>query len=358
MKMTVKQYVDNILLKEIGIPYVDVSVTKNGNEIYRYFNKTNGNATGKEMLKMYSMSKVITAVATLTLIEQNAISLDDKVSKYLPCFNNVYLIKNGKKVKPQTDITIKHLLSMSAGLNYNTHTEFIDNQFKTKPDSDVIDIIEAIVKSPLDFEPNERYGYSLCFDVLAGVIQVVTGKKFSDYIEQTIFAPLDMKNSTFKYYDGILETEYKVKDNVITISDLPDDLYVNHKSYECGGAGLKCTIDDYQKFSTALALGKILKPETVDLLTTPMSTKFINNTFGCPQGKDYEYGLGVRVRKVETNYGLPVGEFGWDGAAGSFCLIDRVNKVSIVVGMDLRGWPNLFKTGHIELVELIYKTVL
>lgn len=355
--MTIKQYVDDVIIKEKGIPYVDISVTKNGNEIYRYFNNSNGNATGKERLLMFSMSKVITSVAAMMLIEQNIISLDDKVSKYIPSFNAAYLIKNGKKVKPQKDITVKHLLTMSAGLNYNIHTEYLDNQFKNKPDSDVIDVINAIIKSPLDFEPEEKYGYSLCLDVLAGVIQVAAGKKFSDFVNENIFIPLDMKNSTFKYCGEKIEQAYTVKDNVITLDNNPDDLYVNHKSFESGGAGLKSTVEDYQKFSTALACGKLLKPETFDLLTTPTSTKLLNNNFGSPQGKDYDYGLGVRVRKVATVYGLPVGEFGWDGAKGSFCLIDRVNKVSVVIGMHIGNWPTILKKGHLELVELIYKTL-
>ncbi|MBR6795040.1 MAG: serine hydrolase, partial [Clostridia bacterium] len=79
------------------------------------------------------------------------------------------------------------------------------------------------------------------------------------------------------------------------------------------------------------------------------------NQFTCLQGRDYGYGFGVRVRKVATDWGLPQGEFGWDGAAGSYLMIDPINKVSIVMGMNVKGWPSIFQDKHLEIVKLIYE---
>lgn len=83
----------------------------------------------------------------------------------------------------------------------------------------------------------------------------------------------------------------------------------------------------------------------------------INNKFTCIQGDDYGYGYGVRTRIKESIYGVPCGEFGWDGAAGSYVLIDRKNHISIAIGMNLLDWPNIFGGEHMVLTELIYQSI-
>ena len=81
----------------------------------------------------------------------------------------------------------------------------------------------------------------------------------------------------------------------------------------------------------------------------------IDGGFTCLQGNDYGYGLGVRTRTVATEWGLPVGEFGWDGAAGSYLLADPKNKISVFIGMHLKSWPKVFVGKHLEIVKRIYE---
>ena len=81
----------------------------------------------------------------------------------------------------------------------------------------------------------------------------------------------------------------------------------------------------------------------------------ISNNFACVQGGDYGYGLGVRIRQKPTEWGLNKGEFGWDGAAGSYVMMDPEKKVSIFIGLHLRNWPVVFKGKHLPIVEKIYK---
>ena len=101
---------------------------------------------------------------------------------------------------------------------------------------------------------------------------------------------------------------------------------------------------------------RLLKRETVELLRQEtIASLGVDNSFTCVQGDDYGYGLGVRVRKRATDWGLPVGEFGWDGAAGTYIMADPINKISIVIGMHLRGWPNVFKGEHLRLVQCVYE---
>ncbi|MBQ8725708.1 MAG: hypothetical protein IJY84_01225 [Clostridia bacterium] len=81
----------------------------------------------------------------------------------------------------------------------------------------------------------------------------------------------------------------------------------------------------------------------------------IDNAFTCVQGQDYGYGLGVRVRQKATDWGLNKGEFGWDGAAGSYVMIDSEKKVSIFIGMHLLNWTAVFTGKHLQIVEKLYK---
>ncbi len=351
----VKDYIDNVVIKEKNIPYFDVLVTHGDKTVYRYFNNAKNNATGKEKLFMYSCSKVITAVATLMLIERGIISLEDSVSKYLPCFNDVYLLKDGEKVKPKTPITIKHLLTMSAGLDYNFETEYIKNQFDKNPLSSTLDIINEIVKSPLNFEPGEKFRYSLCHDVLGGLIESVTGLKISDFVEENIFKPLNIETLTFKHDLKDFEPLYYAENKKVVPFVYEEARWANHPSYESGGGGLKGTVEGYSKFLQGLLNGKLLKEETLDLMTQDYVLDFsVKNSYTCVQGGDYGYGLGVRVRKVDSPSGISKGEFGWDGAAGSYALVDRKNKITVTIGMHVRNWPDVFANEHLKIVEMIY----
>ncbi len=357
--MTIQNYIDNIVIKEKQIPYFDVLVTKGGKEVFRYFKNAKNTATGKEKLYVYSCSKIVTALLTCSLIEKGIILLNDKVSKFLPCFGDAFLLKDGKKVKPENDITIKHLLTMSAGLDYNFDTEFINEAFEDKPNSTVVDIAKAIIKSPLKFQPGEKFSYSLCHDVLGAVIEVATGEKFSSYAQRVLFEPLGMKNSTFKFDNAHFEPLYYAENGNVVPFTYPEARWANHETYESGGGGLKSTVEDLSKLFNALSLGgqEIANEKTLDLLTSEVTKDFsVKNSYACIQGGDYGYGLGVRVRKIPTDYGLPVGEFGWDGAAGTYALIDRKNQISVTIGMHVRNWPDVFKGEHLKLVEMIYKT--
>ena len=84
----------------------------------------------------------------------------------------------------------------------------------------------------------------------------------------------------------------------------------------------------------------------------------VKNTFTCVQGKDYGYGLGVRVRTTPLECGIPKGEFGWDGAAGSYVLVDTDNGISVTMGMNILNWPEIFSGEHLAIAKLIYEAIL
>ena len=358
-----KAYVDK-LIKEKGLPYFDVSVHCGYDTVLRHFNGAKGTATGKEQIFLYSCTKPMTVVCAMRLVEQGLLHLDDLVEKYLPEYANTFLLdENGNKVPTKNKMTILHLFTMSGGLTYDMFTEPLEKIKRN--DGDTIAFCQGFVKTPLSFEPGTRFQYSLCHDALAGVVEVITGKRFSEYMKECIFDPLGMNDSGFHNLDEEkLEPLYAAAPNGMIVPLNSRQTFGMHDTcYDSGGAGVISCIDDYVKFAKTMACGgvwknghRIIKEETIEQIRSAKHAGFeMNNTFSCVQGTDYGYGLGVRTRLKETEWGLPVGEYGWDGAAGSYLLVDPVHKISIVMGMQILQWPNIFRGEHIQIVQCIYE---
>ena len=353
------------LIKDKHIPYIDVLVKKNHKTIYRYMGGFNYQPTGKEVLYFYSLTKPLTSVCILKLLQEKKLTLEDCVGDYLPEYNEVFLFDEQMgKILPKNKIKIKHLLTMSAGLTYDRETEPIKRILKEKgEDASTRDLVKAFAQSPLAFEPGTNFLYSLCFDVLGAIIEVVTGRTFSEYVSSVIFNPLQMESCGFdenRFLKDIINCyrynngEYK-KDNIFYSMKLS-------KKYESGGAGLIGTVENYSLFADMLACQgvaengrEILSKEYIQFLKTEQVSKISADiAFTCFQNKDYGYGFGVRVRKNSLECGLPKGEFGWDGAAGSYVMVDTDNHISVTIGMHILNWPSVIEKEHLKIVELIY----
>lgn len=353
------------ILKEAGAPYCDVLCYKEDKEIFRYV--YGENATGKEKLRMYSCSKPITAVAALVLVERGLLGLDDEVEKYLPEISDCFLSgENGEKVAPKNKMTVRHLLTMTAGFTYNTDTEPIKALKKANPNANLRDFISAFVASPLAFESGTKFEYSLCYDVLAAVIEVASGEKFSAFIKKNIFIPLHMNDSSFDNENFGFSQTYAAGENGEVFPCGGDNYLILTKNYESGGAGLVSTVEDYEKFARCLARGgKTTEGKSViceellkEMAKEQVISGSIKNEFTCAQGDDYGYGFGVRVRRKDTEWGLKKGEYGWDGLACSYLLIDPEKSVALVMGMNLLFWPRIFIGKHLEIVRAIYENLL
>jgi len=358
--MSFKEKIDKIVQKN-GLPYLEVLVFKGYQEKLSFKH----NATGKERLQMYSMSKIFTVVSALQLIEQGKLCLSDKVEKFFPCFEKTYY-KNGKKIVPNpTPITIKHLLTMTSGLSYEIHTPFIKEVKEKMGESGKMkDFIPAFIKSPLLFEPGKDFKYSLSHDVLAGVVEVVAGKSFDEYVEENIFKPLEMQSATFKNYQGEIFEKYVCRKDLTVVPTSLDNELLLSNNYISGGAGLVSSIKDYSKLVKALTNNGvaengavILKKETIDMMVdSPLPNEFVGQNLSWLTN-EYGYGLGVRVREKENEYGVKKGEFGWDGACGSFWLADRESEVSVVIGMNVLSWELKYLGIHNEIVNVVYQHI-
>lgn len=360
----VKKYID-LIGKEKHLPFIDVCAYKKHEEIFRY-GKGN-NYTGKEKFYLYSCTKPITVVLTMQLVERDALSLSDKVEDYLPSYKNVFLQnEKGEKVSPKSKITLFDLLTMSAGLTYNLNLYPIDKWQQVPSGSTITQkIVQTFAKAPLAFEPKEKFAYSLCHDVLGAVLEVATGKKLSDLMQEYLFAPLDMKNTKFaKNNDDVIDVFWDYgKEGIKNIRK--NNNLIFHDEYHSCGAGLLSTVEDYTKFADMLACGgkafngkTILQEQTIDELSSiKLAEKSLSKGFSCAQGEGYGYGLGVRVRLNDTVWGLKKGEFGWDGASGCYLMVDKETQTSVFIAMNMRGWTTNFSGEHLNIVKEIYKNM-
>ena len=359
----------NKLTEEKKLPLLDVLVCKDHKELYRH-TASFENAFGKdEKLCMFSCTKVLTAVSGMRLVEEGKISLDDPVSKYIPAFADAYTLnENGEKQSEV--ITVRHLFTMSSGFDYNRKIPEIIKLSEEKYDTaTTTDVVCQLLKKPLNFKPGERFLYSQSHDALGALIETVSGMNLAEYMQKNIFDPIEMKNSTMlrELYDENLPIVHKITDTGFEVDT--SGLYRRGhpvKNYRNGGSSLISTVEDYAKFADTLAAGgtanngyRLIKPETIEKMKeVHFDSLDIKSTYTCVQGKDYAYGLGVRVRTVKDESGIPIGEFGWDGAAGSYVLVDTDNGISVTMGMNILNWPEIFRGEHLNIVRLIYEALI
>jgi CubicO group peptidase (beta-lactamase class C family) len=317
---------------------------------------------------MYSCSKPITVTAAMQLVEQAALELDAPVARYLPEYADAYYLQDGEPHKVGDTLTVRHLFTMSAGLNYNLESAGIlwarDNYHGT---ATTRELAAAFIRTPLDFAPGDRFQYSLCHDVLGGVIEAVSGQSLGSYLREHIFAPLHMKDTVLHVTE---ETVGRLSDRWHYIPETGEirleprgDGFTIGEVYESGGGSLVCTLDDYARFADAMACGgmgaegeRILLPETVDLMRTEQLTSLLDDpSFSCVGGPGYGYALGVRTM-VDRSRGQPspLGEFGWDGAAGSYILMDPANRLSVVFAQHLLYCYEIQGQVHVPIRDRVY----
>ena len=359
----------NKLIEEKKLPLLNVMVYKNHELLYKHFGSYTGKHGEEEPLCMFSCTKVLTAVCGMRLIEEGKIELDAPVSNYIPAFANAYTLdENGNK--HSEIITVRNLFTMSTGFDYKITTPEIMAVSKERHDTaGTVEVITALLEKPLNFKPGERFLYSLSHDALGALVEAVEGMTLAEYVQKNVFEPLGMKNSTMKNTDYINNppTNYDIlEDNSFEVEK--GNTYKHFhptKNYASGGAGLVATAEDYAIFADTLASGgiaengyRLLKPETIEKMKElQFDCLNVKNNYTCVQGKDYGYGLGVRVRTTPLECGIPVGEFGWDGAAGSYTLVDTDNGISVTMGMNILSWPIVFKGEHLAIAKLIYEGI-
>lgn len=304
---------------------------------------------GDELFFMYSATKPVVCAAALTLWEAGKFDLEDEVCKYLPEWSEMKVRRWNNDgtfdVVPATKkAKVRHLFSMSAGLDYNTQTPAIKAAIeRTAPECPTREIARAMADTVLCFEPGEHWNYSLCHDVLGALVEVIAGMPLADYVKKVILDPTGMTDTEFGLREerkSRMATEYSFNDATDQIERHPtqDNWAIFGTKYHSGGAGLVSSVHDMALFTEMLAAGgvnrkgeRVLGKRTIDLMKSNQLCEEAMKDFNWSHLEGYSYGLGVRTM-VDPALGAspsPVGEFGWTGAAGAYMLVDTENKLAV-----------------------------
>jgi len=323
------------------------------------------------IFRIYSSTKVFTSVAMLTPFEKGAFRMYDPVWDYLPSFKHQTVSEktsDGRErlVSVKRDVTIKDLFTMTSGLPYsgpNSHPS--NNIFSAWADGaddlkgvrgwDLAKVMDEAGKYPLSFHPGEHYMYGYGSDVLGGLIEVISGMKFREYMKKAVLDPLGLNDTDFWVPAGKrsrLATLYNIgPDDALTPDRSPffNEIVESRPVYESGGGGLVSTVGDVSRFAQMLAqsgkLGgvRILSKETVELMSSNHLNEEQLKDFNWPIHRGYGYGLGVRVLidPALASTGASKGEFAWDGLAGTWFGVDPREELVMVYHMQINPYDPL-----------------
>lgn len=384
MKLSNLMNIQSVLDKAVKEKYlagVNALVYKDGREIgywqAGYADVENNVPFSRSTIsRMFSMTKTVTSVAAMTLVQEGKLDPAEELGCYLPEFWNLQVSEGfgpeGKYHKSQRNILIQDLLNMTSGYGYGGHGNSFcvgenlvadlidqinyDEGDKGKNEITTMEVARRLAAIPVVFEPGTDYQYGLSADILGAVIEKVTGKKFSDYLKEKIFYPLGMYDTDFyvppekqdrlsKVYASVYKKEEGC--NVLepfAANHLGIQYKMNHApAFESGGAGLCSTIDDYMKFTLMLTNcgelngHRILEPKTVEYMSKAKLTDELQKKFDAKMqhlpGYTYSNLMRIAYDKGKCRALTEDGEFGWDGWLGPYLSVDIKNQLAIVMTM-------------------------
>lgn len=295
--------VENRIKQDLISGHIDgaaVSVLKAGKVLYE---NQFGNITENSLFRIASMTKPITGAGVMLLAERGALQLTDPVVKYLPGF--------------PTELQIRHLLTHTSGLSQSAYAAGITDVYRADPNL----LTDYIGSLPFDYAPGTHAEYNpvAAFHLLAAIAEQVASVDFPSFLEQEIFAPCAMTNTTF------LPSKEQWARLVPLQNAKPGCIFEGYPvSNPLAGAGLVSSLADYKNFATMLlnrgSFGgkQLLKEETVLKMTTPQVPESV-------QPGSVRWGYSVRV--VTGQNRLPAGSFGWSGAYGTHFWVDPQNEI-------------------------------
>ncbi|MFC6333609.1 serine hydrolase domain-containing protein [Paenibacillus septentrionalis] len=328
--------------------------------------------------RLFSTTKVIVCTAALLLFERGYFLLNDRLDEYLPEFRDMKVVhteRNGSvSIKPaQSPILIKHLFAMTSGIPYDfgiSPTEKalkqINEELRAAGNYTLEQLVKKIADVPLLFEPGSNWAYGYGHDILARLIEVISGMSIEQFLHKELFEPLGMNNTGFTFkgdQQSRMATLY-VEDGQGGIQPmLPafgDEMFQPEVTYRGGGIGLFSTPRDYTIFAQMLASGgkhngeRIIGRKTIDLMRANQLNEQQLAQFTGPYSEGYGYGLGVRtlLNLGASNGNSSLGEFGWTGMSGTYALIDPEEQLTIVY-MHQR-LPNLEREHHLRVRNTVY----
>lgn len=350
-------------------------VLQDGEEAYfrawGYQDRESGVSVSRDTIfRIYSMTKPITSVAAMQLIEKNKMGLDDPVEKYIKSFGGLRVASSAKQdvTDPSSGkhaMTIRDLMRHTSGLTYGFFdvTNSIDQIYLQKnvvdSSKDLAEMVEVLSTIPLKHTPGTQFEYSVSTDVLARVIEVVSGQRFDHYLQKNIFDPLGMNDTSFyvprekRDRLAVMYSDDGAGGLTIASPEASARFISESNLMFSGGGGLCSTIDDYAKFATMLMRQGLQSNGDRVLRSTSIQKMFTNQLVGialpprtllnqeapwCVEG--FEFGLGFSIDQTEWG-----NDYTWNGIAGtqfwlnpeSGTVILYMVQVFPLMGHDLAG---------------------
>jgi CubicO group peptidase (beta-lactamase class C family) len=333
--------------------------------------------TDDAIFRLYSMSKPVTSVAAMMLVDDGKLALGDPLAKYIPAFADVKVAveARGEDGKPalateplKRPITIEDLLRHTSGITYGFYGDSAVRRLYAssdlfEDDFDNAQFVERLARLPLAEQPGTRWDYGHSTDVLGRVIEVASGKSLFAFEKERLLDPLGMRDTAF-HLEGSAQRQRVAE-------PLPQDRFVRPaagltdpilpRRWESGGAGMIGTIGDYAHFAQMLLNGGVLdgrrylKPETIAQMTSDhigAATGIGHDSLYFP-GEDSGFGLGFAVR-TRAEPPLAPGEYRWDGVGGTFFFIDPKDDMFAIVMMQS---PSQRGRIQMEAKKLIYEAL-
>ncbi|WAZ25247.1 beta-lactamase family protein [Streptomyces cinnabarinus] len=335
--------------------------------------------------RIYSMTKPVTSVAALLLVEEGRLGLDDPVGRHLPAFAapRVHVSGSGADVRTRPaagPLLIRHLMTHTAGLTFAFyHCHPVDALYRDAhldsavlPGSNLAETVDVYASLPLQFDPGTQWNYSVASNVLGRVIEVVSGQPLDEFMAERVFGPLGMTDAGFcvtdEQADRLAELYGATESGGITpIPGLP---LHGRPRFLSGSGGMAASAHDIHRFMELLRRRgeldgtRLLAPETVDLMTSnhlPGGADL--RSFGShpahdePGNDGMGFGLGVSmvVDPARTRAPASLGTYGWSGAATTTFWIDPVRDLTVQFMTQVR--PKASHTMFPDLKRLVHEAV-
>lgn len=329
------------------------------------------------IFRIYSMSKPITAVALMMLVEEGKLGLDDDVHTHIPAWKKLGVFASGLPsltvdtagqfltVPPKRPMKVVDLVTHTSGLTYGFMSRTsVDAEYRTRKIGDTqtpggLDaFIDQLAKVPLDFSPGELWNYSVSIDVMGYLVQKLSGQTFGEFLRSRLFEPLQMNDTAFFCPADKLDrfsSCYQPKEGggLKVQDDSQRSTYAAPPKLESGGGGLVSTAHDYLRFCRMMLGGgtldgvQILSPKTVAMFSTNLLPDGKHMTDMVPGvglfteagygGIGFSIGCGVNVDVPKTRLPGTHGEFFWGGAASTAFWIDPKEQLAVVFMTQVMG---------------------
>ena len=331
------------------------------------------------IFRIFSNTKLMASCAALLLFEEGHFQLDDPIERFIPQLANRRVLHRDATSLDQTEpavrpITIRHLMSHSSGLSYGLldRGTLIFNAYNERkvlnPATTLADMMDVLADLPLVFHPGTSWEYSVATDVLARLVEVISGQRFEAFMQSRILGPLGMADTGFvvsdrnrlvAYYAGA-DLNEPMKPGLTRIDDAYPGAYLRPVPRQSGGSGLVSTLPDMVAFIRSLLPGgpTLLKPDTLELMLTnqlPEGVWIRFAAFGELQGKGHGLAGALILEPSVYDHQDARGEFFWGGAAGTqWWISPETNTAGLIMAQRQMAFAHPFA---VEFKRLVYEAV-